>query len=107
MHEASASPFRDLSFAAWGRVLPTLLLAILLCGPRTIFAQATGQVSGVITDPGGQVVPGIKVELTNVATAEARSATTNGEGILSLPPGESGNLSGKGNRNRIQDDVGG
>jgi len=85
MHEASASPFRDLFFAAWGRVLPTLLFAILLCGPRTIFAQATGQVSGVITDPGGQVVPGIKVELTNVATAEARSATTNGEGIYLFP----------------------
>jgi outer membrane receptor protein involved in Fe transport len=85
MHEPSASPFRDFSFAAWGRVLPILLFAILLCEPRPIFAQATGQVSGVISDPGGQVVPGIKVELTNVATAEARSATTNGEGIYLFP----------------------
>jgi len=85
MHEASASPFRDFSFAACGRVLPVLLLAILLCEPQLIFAQATGQVSGVITDPAGQVVPGIKVELTNVATAEARSATTNGEGIYLFP----------------------
>jgi outer membrane receptor protein involved in Fe transport len=50
-----------------------------------MFAQATGQVSGVVSDPGGQVVPGVKVELTNVATAEVRSAVTNGEGIYLFP----------------------
>jgi len=85
MREASAFRSRRLLLAAWGRFLPVLIMATFLCGPRTMFAQATGQVSGVVSDPGGQVVPGVKIELTNIATAEVRSAVTNGEGIYLFP----------------------
>jgi Carboxypeptidase regulatory-like domain/TonB dependent receptor-like, beta-barrel len=59
--------------------IPTLLL--LTCN---IFGQAfTGNITGVVTEPNGAVVPGAKVTLTNTATGESREVKTNNDGRYS------------------------
>ena len=50
-----------------------------------------GSVVGTVSDPGGAVLPGTTVTVTNLATGEARTATTDGQGyfqLLSLPTGQ-------------------
>jgi outer membrane receptor protein involved in Fe transport len=50
-----------------------------------MLAQATGSVSGVASDPGGQVVPGVKIELTSLATSQTRTATSGSDGAYLFP----------------------
>lgn len=78
-------------FAAIRRLFPVLLAVVVLCGGRDLFAQATGTISGVATDPGGQVVPGVKLEVTSIATSDTRTATTGGDGTYQLPLVNPGN----------------
>ena len=53
------------------------LVAALLCAAAFVPAQTiTGIVSGSVTDPSGQAVPGASVTLVNEATNETRIATT-------------------------------
>ena len=50
-----------------------------------------GSVVGTVSDPGGAVLPGTTVKVTNLATGEVRSAVTDGQGnyqLLSLPVNE-------------------
>ena len=62
----------------------------------TLFAsayaqQATGQITGVVTDPGGALIVGARITVTSQATKVVRQTTTNNEGffqVLSLPIGE-------------------
>lgn len=65
--------------------------AVILVFSIAAFSQGTtGQISGVITDPNGAVVPGASVKATNTATNLERQTTTNGEGVYSfqlVPPG--------------------
>jgi hypothetical protein len=56
-------------------------------GAQEIF----GSVVGTVSDPGGAVLPGTTIKVTNLGTGEARSAVTDGQGnyqLLSLPVGE-------------------
>lgn len=54
---------------------------ILLSAPIRIEAQAiSGDLVGVVTDPSGAVMPGIKVEASNIATGVKFSSTTNSSG---------------------------
>jgi hypothetical protein len=56
----------------------------LLLAP--VYAQKiTGTISGVVTDPSGAVVPGATVEITNVSTAQGRTAITNDMGEYTAP----------------------
>jgi hypothetical protein len=50
------------------------------------FSQSTtsGDITGTVTDPSGAVVPNAKVTATNDATAEAHTATSNGQGAYRL-----------------------
>ncbi|MGA8529514.1 MAG: TonB-dependent receptor [Acidobacteriaceae bacterium] len=48
-------------------------------------AQENAELSGSVTDPTGAVVPGAKVIITNVATGEARTGTTNAAGLYDFP----------------------
>lgn len=50
------------------------------------FAQmtVTGGITGVATDPSGQVIAGAKVTLTSEKTGETRSATTNETGLFNF-----------------------
>jgi Carboxypeptidase regulatory-like domain len=67
--------------------------AVLLFGCTAVLhAQTsnTGALSGTVTDPSGGVIVGATVTVTNLATGQTRSATTNSTGayqISLLPPG--------------------
>ena len=69
-------------------LFPFFILAVLLATPA--FAQFRSSIEGTVTDPGGAVVPGAQVMLTNLDTGISQSAPTNAEGLfrfLSLAPG--------------------
>jgi hypothetical protein len=54
-------------------------------------AQNSGDITGVVADASGAAVPGAKVEITNRATGQSRSATSNGAGIYDFPGLDNGN----------------
>ncbi|MDT5269539.1 MAG: hypothetical protein QOH49_1725, partial [Acidobacteriota bacterium] len=61
-----------------------LLLLIAFVLPAA--AQSNkGTITGTVTDPTGAVVKDAKITATNVATGEAREATTGDEGTYSMP----------------------
>jgi hypothetical protein len=65
------------------------LLVLALAAPG-LWAQATTQVSGVVSDPSGAVIPNATVELENVATGLKRTMTTDTNGayaFLQVIPG--------------------
>lgn len=63
-----------------------LLLAVLLAGAVSLFAQSsTGNIDGVVSDATGAVVPNATVTLTNKATGQPRSTTSNAQGSYSAP----------------------
>ena len=64
---------RILSFFA--RV--ALILTIATAGA---FAQSTGSISGTVTDPSGDVIPGAQVQITQVETNQIRSLVTDSAG---------------------------
>jgi hypothetical protein len=49
------------------------------------WAAITGSISGVVTDPAGAVVPGVKVIATSVSTSVQSVAITDGKGFYNLP----------------------
>ena len=59
-----------------------LLLACVLCGASSAFAQGTnlGSIRGTVTDPNGAALPGAQVQVTDLATNITTNVTTNGEG---------------------------
>src|SRR4051812_37752908 len=61
--------------------------AILLLIISTVvgFAQTSGEMSGLVTDPSGAAVSGASVTITNKATSATRNVTTNSEGLYSFP----------------------
>lgn len=63
--------------------LCVLQLALLL--PVIAYAQATGQINGVVTDASGGVLPGVTVEVTNIATGVARTVVTGSDGLYAVP----------------------
>jgi hypothetical protein len=72
------------------RILPlSRWAAALLCVAAFVFpaiAQSNkGTITGTVTDPNGAVVKDAKVTATNVATGEARNATTGDEGSYTIP----------------------
>jgi hypothetical protein len=77
------------SFKPAFRAIAALVFAGLLCVPH-LHAQYRGAIQGVVTDPSGAVVPGAKLTLTNPATNQTQTATSNGAGVYNfnaLPPG--------------------
>lgn len=71
------------------RVLFLIVLSLLLAAP--VLAQThRASLRGTVYDPNGAVIQGAAITLTNVATNEGRTTTTNNEGeytIASLPAG--------------------
>lgn len=72
-------------------IIKFLTLALALIAVPFIFAQATGNLSGSITDQSGALVPGVAVTVKNSATNLTRTVTTNEEGrwtVSVLPIGK-------------------
>ena len=69
---------------AFRRGLAAALLLLMTC----VVAGAQefrGNVTGIVTDPNGAALPGVTVEIRNVETNVANTATTNEEGNYSFP----------------------
>lgn len=62
-----------------------LFLACSLFLASNVFAQATGSLSGTVTDPNGAVVQGATVTVKGSATNLTRTAVTNAEGRWTIP----------------------
>ena len=62
-----------------------LVLLALAVSAGTAWAQATGQITGVVTDSSGAVLPGVTVDATNVGTGAVRTAVTGADGLYTLP----------------------
>ena len=61
-----------------------IALIVLLSLHVVLFAQATTQVSGVVTDPTGAVIPNTKIDLENLETGLKRAATSDDSGLYSM-----------------------
>jgi hypothetical protein len=60
------------------------LIALLLLVQLGLFAQATTQVSGVVSDPTGALIPNTNIELLNVDTGLRRTTATDASGAYSF-----------------------
>lgn len=72
---------------AFRLLLKRTCLVILALATLTgvMFAQGTGEITGLVTDSSGAVVAGAKVDLSNAATGEKRSTVTSSGGIYTFP----------------------
>src|SRR5580700_1937982 len=68
------------------RLLLTAVALFALCGASLIQAQTitTGDVSGVVRDSSGAVIPSATINLKSVESGEGRTVTTNGQGAYHL-----------------------
>ena len=66
------------------KYLVAILISALACAP-SLYAQATAQLAGVVTDNTGAVTPGAEVIATSIGTGVERRATTNDQGTYTLP----------------------
>ena len=62
-----------------------LAVLILGLGVTSAFAQATGQINGVVADNSGGVVPGVTVTAVEASTGIARETVTGANGRYSFP----------------------
>ncbi len=58
---------------------------LVLLAPAHLCAQATGAISGVITDGQAAALPGVTVEAVNVGTGASRSALSGSDGLYTIP----------------------
>jgi hypothetical protein len=65
------------------RILFGALILLLMSGP--VWAQATGELAGRVTDESGAVLPGVTVTATQTDTGFARTVVTDGEGAWVMP----------------------
>ena len=82
----------------WMRVTGTILSVVLLM-PLMAFAQATGQINGLVTDTQGGVLPGVTLEVTNMDTGAVRTTVTGDDGLYTVPLLQPGNYSVKASLN--------
>ena len=70
----------------------SILVLFWSLGPAALHAQIAGSnISGVVSDPSGALIPRAKIVLRNLATQIVRTLNTNLEGFYgapNLPPGE-------------------
>jgi hypothetical protein len=62
-----------------------VLLTNLTVVSTTAWAQATAQITGVVKDPSGAVLPGVEVKATQTDTGIARTTLSNETGTFVLP----------------------
>ena len=97
-----------------GNYFKLQLLAVLLVAVHIFAGSANGQavsgtISGSVADPGGAIVPGAKIVVTNILTAVEYNAATNEAGLYSVPNLLSGtyrvSVSREGFRTAVRNDV--
>ena len=66
-------------------VRATFAALLVLALPALARGQASGRISGTVTDASGAVVPGASVEAVNRGTGHARAATTGADGFYAIP----------------------
>ncbi|MBZ5601424.1 MAG: TonB-dependent receptor [Acidobacteriia bacterium] len=66
-------------------ILKTTLIGLCLCAGVWAQAVSTSQISGVVQDSTGLVVPGATVTVTQTATGLTRTTTSGGDGSYVLP----------------------
>ena len=62
-----------------------ILVSVMCWLAPTALAQVRGTFTGLVTDPSGGVVPGVKVTATNEATGAVTSRQTNADGLYTIP----------------------
>ncbi|MCI0625861.1 MAG: carboxypeptidase-like regulatory domain-containing protein [Acidobacteria bacterium] len=67
-------------------VVLALLLGLMLFPVLVHAQQDTGTIVGTVFDPGGAVVPGAMVRVTNTGTNISVSVTTDNSGFFNTPP---------------------
>src|SRR5580698_1981166 len=69
------------------RFFRLLLVVCLMAGMPVglLWAQENSELTGTVADPSGAVIPNAKVTITNRATNEVRTATSNGSGLYDFP----------------------
>jgi len=64
--------------------LLVVLTAVLMLAPMALRGQATGNVTGVVADTTGAVIPKAAVVLTDIASGIKRTTTSNGDGAFAF-----------------------
>jgi carboxypeptidase family protein len=65
------------------RIIVFVIAMVVACAAPRVFAQGlTGQISGVVTDSSGGLLPGATVVVKNVGTNVTREATTTADGAF-------------------------
>src|SRR5213594_2177573 len=67
------------------RVRSFICSLALLLGAAALYAQTQGEITGVVRDSSGAVVPGATVTVTNPATNASRTAISNEAGVYNFP----------------------
>src|SRR3569833_121321 len=62
-----------------------LLLAFLLFAFVRLYAQQNSDITGIVTDPSGNVIPGAQVTITENSTGFTRTVTTDNAGLFNFP----------------------
>ena len=62
-----------------------LIVVSVAVAPSPLFAQATGQIMGVVSDASGSVVPGATIEVVSQATGQMRTGVTGTDGFYNIP----------------------
>ncbi|MGH9387850.1 MAG: TonB-dependent receptor domain-containing protein [Vicinamibacterales bacterium] len=75
-----------------GQVIQAFLLAAVVSSvwPTSAAAQATGGMTGAVSDQSGAILPGVTIDAKNTATGQVRNAVSGPDGfytILQLNPG--------------------
>ena len=61
------------------------MCALLLLACASAWAQGTAQISGLVRDESGAVLPGVTVTVTQTDTGFTRTVVTNEDGAYSMP----------------------
>jgi hypothetical protein len=62
-----------------------LLISSVVLSAQAVFAQSTGSISGRVTTPTGEALPGVTVEARSPSLPQARVTTTDANGDYRLP----------------------
>ena len=80
-----------------------IVIPLLAMLPAANAQTVTGSLTGTVVDPGGAVVAGANVQLTNEVTKQVREFNTQANGTFIFPDLFPGGLRPQSNSRRVQD----